>query len=47
MANAYKTGNFIVMEGTGDALCSDEYARLNSIAYKYAKIYNATLADKK
>ncbi|MDM5271782.1 hypothetical protein PGH07_06305 [Sulfurovum sp. zt1-1] len=44
IANARKTGNFTVIEGTGDALCSDEYARLNRIAYKYAKIYNETLA---
>ena len=40
----FSNKNYRVIEGTGDDLCSDEHARLNNMAYKYATVYNRTLA---
>ncbi len=41
--DAYIKGNYIAIEGTADDLCSEEHAKLNSLASEYAKIYNKTL----
>ena len=41
---AYSSNNYEIIEGTGDDLCSEEHARLNKLARKYASIYNKALA---
>jgi hypothetical protein len=35
--------SYIVIEGTGDAFCSEEHARLNHRATEYATVYNQTI----
>ena len=35
--------NYTAIEGTGDALCSDEHAKLNQRAIEYATVYNQTI----
>jgi len=42
---AYESGGHIAIEGTSDALCSDEHLRLNIIAEEYAIKYNKTILD--
>ena len=38
-------GNFFVLEGTSDDLCSESHANLNRAAFEYAKKYNKVLLD--
>ena len=38
--------NFFAIEGTSDDLCSENHAKLNDLAFKYAKKYNSLLAQK-
>lgn len=38
-------GNFFVLEGTSDDLCSENHANLNRAAFEYAKKYNKLLLD--
>ncbi|MCU7842933.1 MAG: hypothetical protein KZQ93_03745 [Candidatus Thiodiazotropha sp. (ex Monitilora ramsayi)] len=46
VTKAYETGDYILIEGTGDDLCSEEHARLNNIANEYAETYNKTISGK-
>jgi len=41
--SAYDDGNYIAIEGTTDALCSEEHGKLNSLALNYAESYNQVL----
>jgi len=38
-----EAGDYEVIEGTGDDLCSEEHGVLNDMAYKYAEAFNKSL----
>ena len=40
---AYKSRNYVAIEGTSDGVCSGEHERLNGVAWEYARLYNQTL----
>ena len=42
-STAMVNNNFRVIEGTGDDLCSEEHAQLNTKAFEYASRYNKTI----
>ena len=44
---AYKTGNYNIIKGTSDGICSDRHFELNSKAREYAKKYNKIIQLKK
>lgn len=43
--NARKTDNFDTIEGTGDAICSDQHLELNQKALHYAQRYNEIIGQ--
>jgi galactitol-specific phosphotransferase system IIC component len=46
-SSAMVNNNFRVIEGTGDDLCSEEHAQLNTKAIEYASRYNETIMEAK
>ncbi len=39
----YLKKDYIIIEGTGDNFCNEEYGKLNKKAFKYAEKYNKYL----